>query len=270
MNETNGMQITNYHTHTFLCNHADGLPSDYVLQAKKDGCTQLGFSDHCPYPVSDDDYWENIRMKVEEVSFYRAEVQKAASLVDFPVKCGFECEWDEKYASWYKDMLLGEFGADYLVLGLHWLTRGKEHLYAAEFSSRKDFHMYVDQTISGIQSGLFAFYAHPDLFMRSFVDWDDDLACCSAALIDAAVGMKLPLEINGLGMQREVLHTKKGIRYQYPYDEFWQLAAEKNAGVICNSDAHSPSDVIRNALAASEYAEKFGFTPVFQLKTNAL
>lgn len=197
-------------------------------------------------------------------------MQKAASLVDFPVKCGFECEWDEKYASWYKDMLLGEFGADYLVLGSHWLTRGKEHLYAAEFSSRKDFHMYVDQTISGIQSGLFAFYAHPDLFMRSFVDWDDDLACCSAALIDAAVGMKLPLEINGLGVQREVLHTKKGIRYQYPYDEFWQLAAEKNAEVICNSDAHSPSDVIRNALAASEYAEKFGFTPVFQLKTNAL
>ena len=82
--------------------------------------------------------------------------------------------------------------------------------------------------------------------------------------------MKLPLEINGLGMQREVLHTKKGIRYQYPYDEFWQLAAEKNAEVICNSDAHSPSDVIRNALAARKYAEKFGFTPVFQLKTNAL
>ena len=88
------MQITNYHTHTFLCNHADGLPSDYVLQAIEDGCTLLGFSDHCPYSVSDDDYWKNIRMKGVYGPYYRTEGQKAASLVDFPVNCGCDCEWD--------------------------------------------------------------------------------------------------------------------------------------------------------------------------------
>lgn len=254
--------MTNYHTHTLLCAHAEGLPADYVAQAKKDGCTALGFSDHCPYPVSDDDYWEDIRMRTEDVAFYQTAVQKAAENVDFPVKCGFECEWDKKYASWYKDSLLGEYRAEYLVLGSHWLTRGREHIYAMGLKSRDDFHDYVAQTIEGIKSGLFAFYAHPDLFMRSFVDWDDDIASCSEALIDAAVGMNLPLEINGNGLQRSVMQTKNGVRYQYPYDEFWEIAARKNAAVICNSDAHRPADVIQNARTAYEYALRFGFTPL--------
>lgn len=256
--------MTNYHTHTLLCNHAAGLLSEYAAQAKKDGCTALGFSDHCPYPPGDDDCWENIRMRTEDVAFYQAEVHKAAETVDFPVKCGFECEWDKKYASWYKDMLLGEYRAEYLVLGSHWLTRGREHIYAMDFTSRKDFHDYVNQTVEGIRSGLFSFYAHPDLFMRSFVDWDDDIACCSEALIDAAVGMNLPLEINGNGLQRSVLNTKRGVRYQYPYDEFWEIAARKNAAVICSSDAHCPADVMQNAISAYTYARRFCFTPVEQ------
>ena len=45
--------FTNFHTHTYLCGHAEGWIPDYVEAAKRVGCRALGFSDHCPYPAGD-------------------------------------------------------------------------------------------------------------------------------------------------------------------------------------------------------------------------
>ena len=56
--------ISNFHTHTYLCKHAEGKPIDYVKEAIKAGCSALGFSDHCPYP---DSSWDYCRMGEYEV-----------------------------------------------------------------------------------------------------------------------------------------------------------------------------------------------------------
>ena len=39
---------TNYHTHTKLCNHAEGMPIDYVARAVELGYREIGISDHGP------------------------------------------------------------------------------------------------------------------------------------------------------------------------------------------------------------------------------
>ena len=44
------MNKTNFHTHHYLCGHADGNASDYVLEAIKNGYTAIGISDHGPLP----------------------------------------------------------------------------------------------------------------------------------------------------------------------------------------------------------------------------
>ncbi|MDE5897711.1 MAG: histidinol-phosphatase [Treponemataceae bacterium] len=253
---------TNFHTHTELCRHAVGRPADYTAQAAADGAVELGFSDHCPYPESCGDYWPEIRMTVREAGSYCADVRAAAAEAAFPVHVGFECEWDAAYENWLRDGLLGGLGAEYLILGSHWLTCGRRHVYAQELCSKDELFRYIRQTIDGIRSGLFAFLAHPDLFMKPFCEWDADIAACSRDLIDAAVACGVPLEVNGLGMQRPRLSTKDGSRYQYPYKEFWQLAAERGAQVVCSSDAHAPADVVKNALAARQYAAEFGFVPI--------
>ena len=41
----------NYHTHIKLCNHAFGMPEDYVVEAIKLGMDSLGISDHNPVPA---------------------------------------------------------------------------------------------------------------------------------------------------------------------------------------------------------------------------
>ena len=59
----------NYHTHTYLCQHADGLPEEYVQTAIKNGLEILGFSDHAPFYFPDG-YVSGCRMRMEQIDFY--------------------------------------------------------------------------------------------------------------------------------------------------------------------------------------------------------
>lgn len=258
-------KISNYHTHTQLCKHATGTPLDYVAQAEKEGCLELGISDHCPYDDSFQDVWPDVRMSKSEVNDYIDMVQAAKETASFPVYMGFECEYDARYKAWYADELRGKYKADYLVLGSHWVTDGSRHVYCPEITESSLLNRYIDQTIDGMQSGLFAFLAHPDLFMKGWIEWDDQAKSCLGAILDAAVDLDMPLEINGLGISREPNNTNRGMRYQYPYIEFWEMVAQSKARVICNSDAHNPQDVIMNAWKARDFAGRFGITPMEKL-----
>ena len=254
--------ISNFHTHTYLCKHAVGHPEDYFKQAVADGCSALGFSDHCPFPENAPDYWPEIRMTKKEAYGYVEEVRALGADSPFPVYLGFECEWDNRLYSWYKEGLLGEYGADYLVLGSHWLTRGNLHAYIPYEMEKSALFNYTEQTIEGMRSGLFAFLAHPDLPMGHGRKWDSDVEACMKDIIAAAKDLDMPLEVNGLGMHKEMWPCEKGMRYSYPVDEFWTLAAEVGVKVVCNADAHDPVTVISQARDAREYASRFGIIPL--------
>lgn len=268
------MKIANYHTHTYHCKHAEGKPLDYVTQAIKEGCTELGFSDHCPYPEEFEDTWQHVRMSVEEIPQYMAEIEEAreaaknAGTNSFSVYQGFECEYDKRYESWYRDELKSHYGAQYLVLGSHWVTKGSSHIYCPDIYNSTDLHAYIDQTIEGMRSGLFAFLAHPDLFMKGYKEWDSEAQSCLQAILDAAVDLHFPIEVNGLGMSRTPNETMHGMRYQYPYTEFWEMVAKTSVPVICNADAHDPHDVIFNAQKARDFASRFGITPIATLNLH--
>ena len=78
--------ISNFHTHTELCHHAKGQPVDYVNQAMKEGCSALGFSDHCPYPEDFFDCWPEIRMTTKEASGYSEWIKEAKKNAAFPIR----------------------------------------------------------------------------------------------------------------------------------------------------------------------------------------
>lgn len=254
--------FTNFHTHTYLCGHAEGWIPDYVEAATRVGCRALGFSDHCPYPAGDSRCWPEIRMTADEAEFYVNGIRLAASGSDFPIYVGFECEYDKRYYSWYKDELRGRWQADYLVFGPHWVANQKDFPYVPTVTTKKEVHAYFDGVIEGIESGLFNFVAHPDLIMASGRDWSDDLAACFSHVIDAAMAHNLPLEINGLGNCRTAVKSREGIRQPYPYYKFWELVKEKGATVVCNADAHRPQDMAPFVESARSYAKKFGITPI--------
>ena len=72
----------------------------------------------------------------------------------------------------------------------------------------------------------------------------------------------MPLEINGLGLSRTPNETSRGMRYQYPYVEFWEMVAQTKVQVICSSDAHDPHDVIMNAWKSRDFALRFGINVI--------
>lgn len=249
------MNISSFHTHTRLCKHATGEPVDYVRQAAADGCSALGFSDHCPYP---DPTWSGSRMSVSQLPEYRQLVTNARENAPFPVYWGFECEWHPAYESWYRDYLRYEIGAEYLVYGSHWVEENGEFWYIPEYPGVQRLVRYTDMTIQGIQSGLYDFMAHPDIFLAGYPHLDDSVLSASRDIIQAAVDASLPMEINGLGLSRAPIAGSNGLRPPYPVREFWEMAAQEGAVILCNSDAHRSVDVIEPARKARRFAEEAG------------
>lgn len=251
--------ISNFHTHTWLCKHAAGEPIDYLNAAIRDGCSALGISDHCPYP--DDRLWPGSSMEFSEIPLYLSKIGEAKEAAPFPLYWGFECEWHEDYAGWY-EALKAEYGADYLVYGAHWVKIDGYFDYIPTVTGIENLKAYVELSTKGIASGVFDLYAHPDLFMAGYRKMDANVKQASIDLIDAAVAMEIPMEINGHGLKMKQVEVDGRLRPPYPVREFWELAAERGARITCSSDAHSPEMVIKNCQAAVDWARSIGIEPL--------
>lgn len=234
--------IHNFHTHTFRCKHAKGDVEDYCRAAVEMGMETLGFSDHTALP---DDRWLQARMPYIDLDDYVGAIDRAR--VNFPqlkILKGMECEYVPKLHSYYEDELLGERQFDYLVGASHFfLDDGEWRGTYGGTTDADSLRKYVDYTIDMMRTGLFDFIAHPDLFGNCYEHWDENTAAVSLDLLTAAKELDVGMEINALGLRKQA-HKKPGNPFPlYPWLPFWEIAAECDAPVIVNSDAHRPQDL---------------------------
>jgi len=246
--------LENYHTHTFRCNHADGDVSDYAKAAVEQGLTLLGMSDHTPLP---DNRWLYMRMGISSLPVYVRAIEEAqAKYTSLAILKSAECEWSKEYHSFYDEVLLGEYGFDYLILGCHFFPfQGSWLSSHGDIVNSKRLVAYTDFLIESMQSGLFAFVAHPDLFGLCYLDWDKNTIAASKDILHAAEKLDLPLEINGYGLMTRKIATKGGERTAYPWLPFWELARDYDVRVIVNSDAHFPRNVSQGLKEGKELAK---------------
>ncbi len=227
--------IANYHTHTPRCNHAWGQETEYVEKALEAGLQILGFSDHSPqfFPGT---YYSHFRMRPEQMEDYVTAVLAVRKAYEgkIQIPLGLELEY-------YPDIMpkllpfLKDFPLDYLILGQHCLGNEVEDHYSGRATADKH-HMerYVNQTIDAMQTGLFTYFAHPDLL--NYVGGDAAFYRQQVRrLCQEAKSCGIPLEINLLGML-EYKH--------YPNDRFWEVAAEEGCDVILGRDAHEPEQLL--------------------------
>jgi len=247
----------NYHTHTYRCKHAQGDVNDYAKVAIDNKVAVLGFSDHTPLP---DNRWTDVRMELQELGGYISAIE--STQIDFPqltILKGMECEFADEYAGFYKDELLGRLKFDYIIAGAHYYPLNGDWVSSYNGSMEKyQLKAYAEYVVRAINSGLFAFIAHPDLFGSAYEQWDRNAASCSRYILEAAQDMKVPLEINGYGLRKPKRTTPEGMRSMYPWMQFWELAAEYDIRVVMNSDAHKPSDVTANIDEACSIARRYG------------
>ncbi len=217
----------NLHTHSFYCGHGSGSIAEYVAEAERNGFGILGFSEHCPFA---DDFLSRSRMPYRSQNLYENDVR--SQTCPFPVLLGYEVDYLPSRLSYYRKV---RERVDYLIGGTHYIFRPDGSFFSVfdEPLSSADIVQYAKQTIQAMSSGLFAFYAHPDVFLTSH-PFDSEARAVTDAILDSALELSLPLEINGNGYMRG-----RG----YPSRDFWLRAAERGVPAVLSSDAHRVSDL---------------------------
>ncbi|WP_175630219.1 histidinol-phosphatase [Bacteroides acidifaciens] len=227
---------TNYHTHTTRCHHATGSDEEFVLSAIKGGYQELGFSDHTPWKYHID-YISDIRMTPEELPEYvesiRALQEKYKDQIS--LKIGLECEYFPDYIGWLKEVIK-EYRLDYIIFGNHHFHTDEKYLYFGRNTNTVEMlELYEKSAIEGMESGLFAYFAHPDLFMRSYPQFDQYCELISRNICRTAARLNLPLEYN---INNRMVCNEKGEVSGYPCPEFWQIAVQERCTAIFGMDAH--------------------------------
>ena len=233
----------NFHTHTYRCKHAEGDVGDYCEMAISMGMKTLGISDHAALP---DDRWLSARMRYIDLPEYNEAINQAK--IKYPqlrILKGMECEYIPEQESWYKDELFGVYQFDYLIGAAHFFLDSDEKwtpTYGGTNSAKAliEFGLY---TARMMESGLFDFIAHPDLFGNCYEKWDANCTACTRDIMAAASETGVGLEVNALGIRKQAAKSSNNPFPLYPWIPFWEEASNHNVRVIVNSDAHRPSDL---------------------------
>lgn len=248
------------HTHSFYCGHGNGEPIEFARVADKSGIRLIGMSEHLPLP---DNRWSKSRMPFAMLDEYVSVCKSLKRMEDLPtVLRGFECDFDPCYADYYKNYILSEGRAEYLICAVHYIDselKGKDtNIFFYDMTS-KDVRIYADMYIKGLESGIFLFGAHPDLYLAAYRKWDSEAKAVAEDITQCAKQYGLPLEINGNGMRRGKITADNKERYLYPVEDFWEIAVRNGTGIIANADAHIPAYVAEHCLTEIQFAKENGY-----------
>ena len=190
--------LVNYHSHTYRCKHATGEVVEFVNAACEAGLEIFGVSDHAAFP---DDRWPDVRMRYEELDDYVEAVRAAQrSVPQVQVLLGMECEYVPEFKNYLQDELLGKRQFDYLIWAGHYTPYKGEWLSSfTELNCETHLKSYTEHLCQMMESKLFAFIAHPDIFGSSNLEWSADLDACSREILTTAEELKPRLRLMVMG-----------------------------------------------------------------------
>jgi len=244
----------NLHTHTTRCRHASGTEREYIENAIAGGLCRLGFSDHAPY-VFRDGYYSNFRMMQEQQEDYVTTLQALREEYKdkIDIRIGYEAEY---YPEFFEDFLklITRYEVNYLILGQHFIENEMTRRYSGVTTTDEAYlEAYVNQTCEAMRTGLFTYFAHPDL-----LNYTGDPKIYDRhyeKLIGCAIDCKMPLEINLLGVRDH---------RPYPHEAFFKLCGDMGAEICIGCDAHS-ADV---ACDRPSFAKAMEMAERYNLKVN--
>jgi histidinol-phosphatase (PHP family) len=245
-----------YHTHTPLCHHAKGEPTELAAQAIRVGLVEMGFSDHSPMPRDDFDNW---RMRADDLDTYVAKVEQARR--DHPgltIKLALEVDYLPGYEDWIRD-LTARHPWDYLIGSVHYVSADWAIDNPQQISEwkRRDplevWTVYCENLTRAAQSGLFNIIGHADLCKKFCYYPEGDRTALFKGFLRAAKDHGVAIELNTGGL-------RKDCREIYPSPAILELAAQEGVPVTFGSDAHAPEEVGLNLPEAVQLARRSGYT----------
>jgi len=255
---------TNFHTHTFRCQHAQGTDEQYVKAAITGGFDVLGFADHAPWTFRSG-YISGCRMPAEQWPDYRHSIlalkERYAGQID--VRLGVESEYFPRYHD--QLLRLRDDGCEYFILASHFLDSEEESPYTGRSCAQdSEVLRYAEETVKGIRTGLYCYIAHPDLYMMSRPEFGKVEMEAADMICQAAREAGMPIEYNLLGLNDELRGWSRG----YPNQAFWEHVRKWSNDVIIGVDAHEPAALVNAHVwhTAQERLRTLGITPVTDWK----
>lgn len=242
------------HSHTPLCKHATGNPTEYAAVALERGLRGLHVTCHNPMP---DGFSRHVRMDESEFGQYVDLIQQArdewAGRID--VRMGLEADYFEGYETYLeKQLSASEF---HFVLGsvhpqiAEWRDRyWQDDLLAVQ---REYFRLLAKSA----KTGLFDSLAHPDL-IKNFTasDWDEQAIMpdiCRALDEIAATGVAMELNTSGVN---------KTVSEMNPFPGMLREMKAREIPVTLGSDAHVAERVADGYVDAMRLLQRVGYTQV--------
>lgn len=233
------MQDFNYHTHTSRCGHATGTDREYIEAAIKAGYRVLGFSDHAPYKELSLSWarmdWDRLEDYLESIS-----ALKKAYEGQIEIHLGLETEYYPEFLDEKKE-LAGK--VEYLILGQHFshpVGRGSYFGYNTD----DEILEYAETVCQGLDTGLFLYLAHPDVFMSRQREFTPACEKAARMIAEKAVQTNTPLEINVHGIAKGKKPFPNGEQYSYPHRDFWKIMSQYPVKCLYGIDAHSPAQLL--------------------------
>lgn len=270
-------RMINYHTHTYRCGHAIGTEYEMIQEAVHIGYQELGMSCHIPLPhyrkhllksLPSIRSWQGLkscvgaflrngpsmRMPYKEKDEYLEKIEYCKKHFHYiDIYKGFEAEYFEDYLDYYQHLLdSGE--VDYLILGHHFNKHSiHDCYYGRKNLTKKDLLQYAQDLEKAMDTGLFTYIAHPDLFMMGYGKLDDISKEVITRICKKAKATHTPLELNAGGVRKGKVDMNGKKVYPYANKYFFQIASVIGNDIILGLDAHAP-DQLNEAMY--KYLEK--------------
>lgn len=262
--------LIDYHTHTYLCKHADGSPEEYIEAAIKSGLSEIGIADHCPIPAG---YDTQHRMLPEEFPLYRNIVNSMREKFSdkITIRYGVEADWVPGRMDELADFLESE-DFDYVLGSIHYTDEfpfdNPAYLSEWEKEGRPDkiWERYVELMHEMVSSAMFDIIAHFDLPKKFGFHHSD-----RARLMKDLDGVFTVAASNGMAIEINTSGLRKAAEEMYPSLDILKLASEKGMKLTLGSDAHIPGEVAADFADAVRLAKTAGFTEltVFEKRNSS-
>lgn len=242
------------HSHTPLCNHAVGDPSDYAAVAHARGLRGLIVTCHNPMP---DGFSHHVRMREDQLEEYIDLVARTretwADRLD--VRLGLEADYFEGHETYLERQLAS---ADFQFV------LGSVHPQIAEFRAKywqSDLlevqRTYFRLLAQSAESGLFDSLAHPDLIKNHTAEsWNPQLILDDVRhALDRIAATGVAMELNTSGLNKTIPEMN-------PFPAMLMEMSQRDIPVTLGADAHDPRRVADGYEQALQLLSECGYKHV--------
>ncbi len=235
--------MIDYHVHTSLCNHAEGVMEAYIQRAVNIGLREICFLDHLTIRKNDKSAnGHELSMSPGEVPFYFQAVQHLKKRYHgvINIKVGLETDFNPAYIDLVQD-ITEKYSFDVIGSSLHFLgdmniVSGASDWNHGKWDPDHIYLLYLQQIEKMLDYNYFDVVCHLDLIKKfghkSLKLFDKEFN----AILSKIKDKNLVVEVNTSGYN----HPAQEI---YPGPDIIKKCREAEICVTLGSDAHTPESV---------------------------